>query len=99
MLINIAQCHLRVNDADKQIAFLKNTFEAKERKRFKLLDGSIIHAETRLGDSVIILSGARRFHLFGDWRLLLFKTPYKSGCNWVIETLTRVINNKPNCKG
>jgi uncharacterized glyoxalase superfamily protein PhnB len=56
MLINIVQCHLRVNDADKQIAFLKKTFEAKETKRFKLPECSLLHAEVRFGDSGTMLS-------------------------------------------
>jgi hypothetical protein len=58
LVINIIQFHLRVKDADKQIAFLKKAFEAKETKRFKLPDGSVVHAEIRIGDSAIMLSEA-----------------------------------------
>jgi uncharacterized glyoxalase superfamily protein PhnB len=34
-VINIVQYHLLVKDADKQIDFLKKTFEAKETKPSK----------------------------------------------------------------
>lgn len=47
---------LRVQDAEKQINFLKKAFDARETKRFSMPDGAIAHAEVRLGDSVIMLS-------------------------------------------
>ncbi len=62
-----------VKEADKQIDFLKIAFDAKEAKRFTMPDGSVGHAEIRLGDSVIILSEAQdedyrpthsEFHLY-----------------------------------
>lgn len=37
---------------------MKKTFEVKETKRPKLPDSSIVHAESRIGDSAIILSEA-----------------------------------------
>lgn len=49
---------IRVKGADKQIDFLKRVFDAKETKRITMPDGSIAHAEIRLGDSVIMLSEA-----------------------------------------
>ena len=49
---------IRVKEAEKQIDFLKRVFDAKETKRLTMPDGSIAHAEIRLGDSVIMLSEA-----------------------------------------
>jgi PhnB protein len=57
-VINIVQYHLRVKDADKQIDFLKKTFEAKKLNDLKLPDGSIVHAEIRIGDFAIMQSEA-----------------------------------------
>jgi PhnB protein len=51
--------YILVQGADKLIDFLKNAFDAKETERFSMPDGTIGHAEVRLGDSVIMLSDAR----------------------------------------
>ncbi len=47
---------LRVKGASKLIDFLKQTFEAKEISRYNQKDGSIMRAEIKIGDSVIMLS-------------------------------------------
>lgn len=49
---------IRVKGADKQIDFLKKAFDAQETERLTMPDGSIAHAEVRLGNSVIMLSDA-----------------------------------------
>jgi PhnB protein len=40
------------------IDFLKRTFEAEELRRYDLPDGSIMHAEIRIGDTVVMLGDA-----------------------------------------
>jgi PhnB protein len=50
--------YLLVQGADKLIDFVKKAFDAKETERYSMPDGSIGHAEIRLGDSVIMLSEA-----------------------------------------
>jgi PhnB protein len=48
--------HLTVRDADKAIDFYKRAFGAEERARFLRPDGkSIMHAEIKIGDSIIML--------------------------------------------
>ena len=47
---------LRVKESLKLIDFLVQVFEAKEISRYHQKDGSIIHAEVRIGDSIIIVS-------------------------------------------
>jgi PhnB protein len=47
---------LRVKDSLKLIDFLKQVFEAKETSRYNQKDGSIIHAEVKIGDSMIMIS-------------------------------------------
>ncbi len=47
---------LRVNGASKLIDFLKQAFEAKEISRYNQKDGSVMHAEVKIGDSIIMLS-------------------------------------------
>ena len=50
--------YLLVQGADKLIDFVKKAFDAKETDRYSMPDGTVGHAEIRLGDSVIMLSEA-----------------------------------------
>lgn len=50
--------YLTVEGAGKLIDFLKQAFEAQETERMMRPDGTIGHAEVRVGDSVIMLSEA-----------------------------------------
>jgi PhnB protein len=47
-----------VDGALKLIDFLKQVFNAKEEEVYKGPDGRVIHAELRIGDSVIMLNDA-----------------------------------------
>jgi PhnB protein len=47
-----------VRDAKKFITLIKDIFDATELRRFDRPDGSIMHAEFRIDDSVIMLSDA-----------------------------------------
>jgi PhnB protein len=47
---------LRVKESLKLIDFLKQAFEAKELDRDNQKNGSIIHAEVKIGDSIIMLA-------------------------------------------
>lgn len=54
-----ATVYLIVSDAAKQIEFLKQAFGATEIHRSTLPDGSVIHAEVKIGDSIVMIGGAR----------------------------------------
>ncbi len=47
-----------VNGAQRFIDFLKKLFNAKELRRYDNADGTIMHAEIRIDDSVIMLGDA-----------------------------------------
>lgn len=51
--------YLTVEGADKLIEFAKQVFAATEIERMMNPDGTIKHAEVRIGDSVVMLSDAR----------------------------------------
>lgn len=51
--------YLVVAGAQGVIDFLKATFDAKELRRYDLPDGSIMHAEVRIDDTVIMLGDGR----------------------------------------
>jgi len=44
------------NNAQRVIDFLRQTFDAKEVRRFDKPDGSIMHAEVRIDDSVVMIA-------------------------------------------
>lgn len=50
--------YLIVNDGSKFIDFAKKAFGAKELFRHNTKDGKIMHAEIKIGDSIIMLSEA-----------------------------------------
>jgi len=55
--------YLVVQGASKLIDFLKQAFAAKEIERLARPDGTIGHAEVRIGDSVVMMSEAG-----GEWQ-------------------------------
>jgi uncharacterized glyoxalase superfamily protein PhnB len=54
--------YLVVRGADRLIDFLKAAFDAEERMRVKRPDGSIMHAEMRIGDATVELADATENH-------------------------------------
>lgn len=51
--------HLTVPGVAKLIEFLKKAFDAKELGRHATPDGGIMHAEVRIGDSVVMMGEPR----------------------------------------
>ena len=49
---------LSISGANRAIEFYKNAFGASERVRMEAPDGSIMHAELEIGDSVVMVSEA-----------------------------------------
>lgn len=58
-----ANVHLQVADAAGQIEFLKKAFDAEEVHRSAMPDGTVIHAQVRIGDSVIMIGQTG-----GEWK-------------------------------
>lgn len=54
--------------AQRVIDFLKNSFDATELRRFDSPDGSIMHAEVRIDDTVVMLAdGGGSYPAFPVW--------------------------------
>ena len=51
--------YLVVKGVAKLIEFLKQAFDAKEVYRMGMPDGTVMHAEVRIGDSVVMMGEAR----------------------------------------
>lgn len=54
--------YLVVSGAQGVIDFLTRTFDATPLRRYDMPDGSIMHAEVRIGDTVVMLGDAG-----GEW--------------------------------
>lgn len=50
--------HLLVEDGDRQIQFLKQAFDAVELHISRLPNGRIMHAEVKIGDSIVMIGEA-----------------------------------------
>ena len=50
--------YLIASGAQRVIDFLKQTFGARELRRYDMPDGSIMHAEVLIGDTVVMLGDA-----------------------------------------
>ena len=50
--------YLIATGAQKVIDFLKQAFGARELRRYDMPDGSIMHAEVRIGDTVVMVGDA-----------------------------------------
>lgn len=50
--------YLIAEGAQRVVDFLKQTFGATELRRYAMPDGSIMHVEVRIGDSVVMLGDA-----------------------------------------
>ncbi len=47
-----------VNGAQQMVDLLKKLFDAKEKRRYDMLDGTIMHTEVQVDDSIIMIGEA-----------------------------------------
>jgi len=60
--------YLVVDGAQRVIEFLKKTFDATELRRYDMPDGSIMHAEVRIDDTVVMIAdGGGAWPAFPSW--------------------------------
>lgn len=59
---NAVSPYLVVAGAEREMAFLEEVFGAERLRRYEKEDGSIMHAEVRVGDTVVMLGDAA-----GEW--------------------------------
>lgn len=55
---NSVSVYLVANHAQRVIDFLKKTFDAADLRRFDAPDGKIMHAEVRIGGTVVMIADA-----------------------------------------
>jgi PhnB protein len=60
--------YIMADGAQKLIDFLKQTFDARQTRRMDLPDGSIMHVEVQIDDTVVMLADAsQEFPAFPVW--------------------------------
>lgn len=60
--------YIMANNAQRVIDFLKKTFDAQEKRRTDMPDGSIMHAEVQVDDTVVMIADAsNQFPAFPVW--------------------------------
>jgi uncharacterized glyoxalase superfamily protein PhnB len=60
--------YIMADDAQRVIEFLKATFDAKETRRYDNPDGTIMHVEVQIDDTVVMLADAGEgFLAFPVW--------------------------------
>ena len=64
--------YLVVNNAAKVLDFLKRAFDAKENHRSLRPDGTIMHAQTKIGDSMIMIADGSDTHPAAPATLYLY---------------------------
>ncbi len=81
--------YLAVPDAQKQIEFMKQVFGAEEKLRMPNADGSVGHAELKIGDSVIMTGDAGELrpmlYLYVDDVDAVFKKALETGATAIRE--------------
>lgn len=64
--------YLICSDPEKLIAFLVDVFGARQVRRFDRPDGSLMHAEMRIDDSIIMVGGGATQHLSSEVHIHLY---------------------------
>jgi len=77
--------YLTVDDPGKLIDFLKQSFSAEETVRMERPDGSIGHAEVRIGDSVVMIGGASEQWNAMPGGIYLYVDDVDAACGRAIE--------------
>jgi PhnB protein len=95
--------YMLVQSAEKLIDFLKKAFDAMETERFSMPDGTIGHAEVRLGDSVIMLAEAKGeeykpsvsgIHLYAEDCDAVYKRALEAGAASVTQPMDQLYGDR-----
>jgi PhnB protein len=102
---NSVSPYIIVNEAQRLIDLLRNIFNATELRSYGKPDGTIMHAEIKIDDSVIMLADSTEkypplpilMHVYVLNADETFKKAIEAGCE-IIENVKQQ-NNEPNKRG
>jgi uncharacterized glyoxalase superfamily protein PhnB len=94
-----------VDDCRKMINLLKNVFDAEELRKYENPDGSVMHAELRIDDSVIMLADSSEaypannllIHVYVPDVHRVFRKAVDAGCQVVEEPVNKA--GDPDMRG
>lgn len=94
-----------VSEAQRFINLLTDIFDAKQRRRYERSDGSIMHAELQIDDSIIMLGEASEeypsnqllVHIYVPDVFKTFKKAIKNGCEPMEEPVNK--QEDPDTRG
>ena len=97
--------YLIVDGAQKMIDLLKGIFDAKELRRYNNPDGSIMHVEVRVDDSVLMIADASSMypanelllHVYVPDVLKTFKKAIDLGCEVIEQPVNK--GDDPDTRG
>ena len=78
---------INVPDIEAVIAFVKKVFDAVETDRFEMPDGTAVHVEIKIGDSILVMGPEQQFY---GQRVARVKD--KWGNQWVLATQTELVS-------
>ena len=84
---------LSVHDVPKLLDFLKRAFGAREKSRFTSEDGTVMHAEVEIGNSILMLGEVRKgdipitsgFYMYVDNADNVFDQALKAGAESLMQ--------------
>lgn len=93
-----------VDDAPRFVQLMKDLFGAEEVRKYERADGTLMHAELRLDDSVIMLSEATPdypaneflLHFYVKDAIVVYKKALELGCEGIQEPIKK---NDPDLRG
>ncbi|MDJ0841237.1 MAG: VOC family protein [Acidobacteriota bacterium] len=94
--------YLVVEDLPKLIAFLETAFGGEVTEKMEMPDGSIMHAEVLIGDSVVMAGSAREGNPANDSMLYMYvedcdavyKRALEAGATSVMEPATQFYGDR-----
>ena len=97
--------YLIVDDAEKLVDLLKTVFDAEELRRYDREDGSIMHIEIKLDDSVLMISDSTEdypaittmLHVYVPDVLKTFDVAIENGCMLLERPTTQ--DDNPDTRG
>ena len=97
--------YLIVDGAQRLADLLKTIFEGKELRKYNREDGSVMHMEVLIDDSVVMISDATAdypgqktmLHLYVPDVIATFKLAIENGCELIEEPVNK--NGDPDKRG
>ncbi|MFN3999146.1 VOC family protein [Algoriphagus sp.] len=86
-----------VDNAPRFVKLMKDLFDAEELRKYEMPDGSLMHVELRLDDSVIMLSEATSdypaneflLHFYVHDAIAVYKKALELGCEGLQEPIQK----------